>query len=209
MDQTASGLGIASIPGSALLRAALVGAMVLVAAAGIGWEVGRRPGSWLARATGVWFARVARPVLTQRSWLRRVAIIAGNNSITCGVLVVAGAGGPTAWLALALVGLCLGCALRFMLQAADGTVTEAESSSRQQLLAALGFLLNLLEVPAILLSVALSLTQGALADVLTWDAAVGLFARWVLPLLLVAAGGEALWMTVCDVHLKGPDEGTG
>ena len=98
--------------------------------------------------------------------------------------------------------------------AARDAVTEyapseppARTPGRQrQVWAGIGFALNLLEPPAILLSLGLSLGQGAWGATVELEQALALFIRFVFPLLLLAATGEALWLTVCEVNLAPPGE---
>lgn len=85
--------------------------------------------------------------------------------------------------------------------------TPARTPGRQrQVWAGVGFALNLLEPPAILLSLGLSLGQGAWGATIELEQALALFVRIVFPLLLLAAVGEALWLTVCEFNLVSPDE---
>ena len=198
-----------------LTPGALIGGVLVVICVPLGWKLGCRERGWLYRATCWWFAQVAQPLLACGSWSRRALIIAVNNSAVCGVLVLLGVLGGVAWLWVALMGVSLGIALKLLAALAweDSGLAVAEveepgstagpprSASRQRkLLTGIGFALNLLELPAILLSLGLCLGQGAWDVILGWQRALALFVLLVLPLLLVAAAGEALWLTVCAVH---------
>jgi hypothetical protein len=54
----------------------------------------------------------------------------------------------------------------------------------------------MLEPPAILISAGLSLAQGAMPADLSTTAVWSTFAHIVLPLLALAAAGEATWMSI-------------
>ena len=55
-------------------------------------------------------------------------------------------------------------------------------------------ILNLLEPPAIALALGLAIGRSAIP--LSSTQAWGVFLTWVVPAMLVAAGGEALWLGV-------------
>lgn len=184
-----------------ILPGSLIGGAVMVAGAFMGWWMTRGRRGWLLQCTTWWFDRVVRPVLTTRSWAARAAIIAANNSLVCAALVVAGALGYVAWLAILLVGLALGTALRLVAEVADTFEPEPALTLRQRIGAGVGIVLNLLEPPAILASIGLALAQGALADSLALPAAGEFYIRFVLPILVVAAAGEALWLTIYGIHI--------
>lgn len=188
----------------AVLPASLIGGAVLIACVCVGWRVTRSRRGWLIRCTSYWFDHVVRPLLSSRSWVRRAAIIAVNNSLVCAGLVLLGSLGHPTWLGIAAVGLGLGAGLRLIMEFAETDTTGTKLGRWQRVLAGLGVALNLLEPPAILLSVGLSLTQGAIAETLDLGLALGLYGRFVLPMLLAAAAGEALWLAVCGVPSDPP-----
>jgi hypothetical protein len=183
----------------AVLPGSLVGGALMVACAGLGWWASRNRRGWLARSTGYWLDHVVRPLLARRTWAGRAVIIAANNSLVCFVLVVVGPLGRAAWLAVAIVGLGLGAGLRLIIDLAEVDVPSTDLRRRQRVMAGLGIALNMLEPPAILLSIGLGLTQGAMTAALELGPAAVLYGRFVLPMLLLAATGEALWMTVYGV----------
>jgi hypothetical protein len=189
-----------------ILLPSLIGGAVIVICVAVGWRAGRRRTGWLVRCTRYWFDRVAGPLLASGSWAKRALIIAANNSLVCFALVILGALGHLAWLGLAAVGLGLGAALRLMLDLPLANGVKTRLSWRKRVLAGLGIVLNLLEPPAILLSAGLSLAQGAMGDALDLRLAVLLYVQFVLPVLVVAAGGEALWLTVYNIRSAGRDE---
>jgi hypothetical protein len=187
----------------AILPGALVGGAVMIAFCAVGWRAARDPYGWLARCTNLWLDRVVRPLLGRRSWAKRALIIATNNALVCAVLVTVGFWGHLAWLGIAGVGLGLGAGLRLLMESADIDAPEASRGRRRRVLVTIGVVLNLLEPPAILLSVGLSLGQGAIADTLDLAQAARVYLQFALPLLLIAACGEALWMTVCGLRPSG------
>jgi hypothetical protein len=153
----------------------------------------------MVRAVAWWLEHVVRPLMASRSWLRRATIIAANNSLVCLLLVLVGSLGSIAWAAVACVGVSLGIALRLMLPEdvpEEEDAEEAAPAQRRSVAEGVGLALNLLEIPAIAISAGLSLGQGAMASATTLPTGIWLFAWVVLPLLIVAAAGEALWMSV-------------
>ena len=175
-------------------REGLMAGLVIAVSAVVGWRIGQAQGNWLARVVRWWLNHVVHPLFASRTWLRRAIIIAVNNSLICAVVVLLGSLGHVAWIGITGVGLGLGIALRLMNEEIEPGLADREPSPRHhRTLVTIGMALNLLEVPAVMLSAGLSLGQAlssslALADALT------AFAWFVLPLLLVGAAGEALWM---------------
>lgn len=68
----------------------------------------------------------------------------------------------------------------------------------------IGFALNLIEVPAIMLTAGLCLSQGAWRGAIGLDAALTTYAAVVVPMLIVSAAGEALWMKGERLSMSGP-----
>jgi len=174
----------------------LLGTAVILASVLAGWRIGRRHRTAAVRLVSWWVERVIRPIVEGGSWLRRAVTIAANNTLICATVVALGAVPYAAWFAVAGVGLGLGIALRVM-----GPRPGAEPGGLECLPAGrraavnLGLALNLIEVPAIMLSAGLSLAQGAWSQKLTSPDALTAFGYAVVPMLIVAAAGEALWMT--------------
>lgn len=185
---------------SQLSYEALTATVVLLMGTMLGYKFAVVPGNPFRLLARVWFAVVAGPLLHARTWFTRTRIIAANNSLSCLLLVVAGTGAGQigGWLALALVGGGLGTGLRG-LRAVPMAVAPPSPETRRFYIA--GLLMNLLEIPAIILCAAIGLAGGALTSELTLQEGLGLFAWIAFPLLLVAAAGEGLWMHLCDVHL--------
>jgi hypothetical protein len=192
----------------ALWQEALVGGAVILVAAVVGAWVGGARHHWTVRIVAWWLARVVGPLLESRAWSGRAARIAANNSLICAAVVCLGALGHVAWLAVVCVGMGLGIALRLMSSAIPDTEDHAEDKPampRRPVLEAMGFVLNALEIPAIMLAAGLSLGQGAMSATLHLSSAMAIFGLVVVPLLVVSAAGEALWMgLVPDLpHLTG------
>jgi hypothetical protein len=180
-----------------ILPGALIGGTVMVAGACVGWRIGRRQHGWAVRATQFWLEQVVRPILATRSWFRKAVLIALNNSIVCAALVLVGALGPIAWLGVAGVGLALGLALRLLIDLPETQAFQSPKTPQRKLLMRIGLALNMLEPPAILLAAGLSLAQGAWGGNIPLQMGFAVFARTALPLLILAACGEALWLTAC------------
>ena len=190
---------------------ALVGGAAIVVCVAIGWYAGRERQARFVRLVSWWLDHVVRPLLVKRSWFRRTVIIAANNSLVCVAVVVIGAVGNLSWLGVVFVGLGLGVALRLLLEgqptahddvdAGPGAQDEkgpgdSMAGHRLRWLATIGLALNLLEIPAIMFSAGLSLGQGSISSVLSLSDALAAFGSIVMPVLLVSAAGEALWMTL-------------
>jgi len=189
----------------------LIGGAVIVVCVFVGWRAGYGRDSRLVRAVKWWLDHVVYYVVTSRSWLKRMLIIAANNSFICCCVVLIGCIDYVAWLGVVSVGFCLGIALHLMIAGrraeldgegmSEGEVEEDKSGvSHISIPSMLGMLLNLLEVPAIMLSAGLALAQGTLSSQLDLTDALSGFVCIVLPLLILAAGGESLWMG-CDPNM--------
>jgi len=189
----------------------LVGGAAIVVCVAIGWCVGGERQARFVRLVSWWLDHVVRPLLGRRSWFQRTVIIAANNSLVCAAVVVLGAVGSLSWLGVVFVGLGLGVALRLLLDvdSTDQNDVDAEPGAqderdpgdgaaepRLRWLATIGLALNLLEIPAIMFSAGLSLGQGSISSVLSLRDALIAFASIVMPVLIVSAAGEALWMTL-------------
>lgn len=175
----------------------LLGSLVAFACIGLGWRAGATRESPATRVTMWWLNHIVRPLFVSRSWLRRMVIIAGNNSLICAVVVILGRLGHLAWLGVVCVGLGLGIALRLMLSVPVEDQDDSEThSARVRVLTGIGLVLNLIEVPALMLTAGLALSQGAISSTLDTRSALTVFAGVALPMLIVSAAGEALWMTI-------------
>lgn len=178
-------------------RESLAGGATIVVSVGVGWRIGRGRRSLPVRVVRWWLAHVVDRVTSSRTWLGAAALIALNNSLICAAVVAAGSLGYVVWAAVGGVGLALGIALRRMISVAIPEQHEGRApGSRGRVRQAVGMTLNLLEVPAILLSAGLGLAQGALSSAVDPATAMRAFGLIVVPLLAIGAVGEGLWMTV-------------
>ncbi|MHC4672752.1 MAG: hypothetical protein ACYTBZ_09745 [Planctomycetota bacterium] len=179
----------------------LVATAVIVICVLVGWKAADVHDRWAVRAVKWWMDHVVYRVLTSPSWLKRTLMIAANNSLICLCAVLLGALGHLAWLAVAGIGFCLGVALHLMIKATAVDRDDRETPiSRNKTLTAIGMLLNLLEVPAIMLSAGLSLAQCALTSTIDLSAALSVFGWFAMPMFIIGAAGESLWMGY-DPHI--------
>lgn len=173
----------------------LFGSGLMLSATALGWAVGRRR-NWLpVRAMWWWMHAVVLPLLSCRSWLQRALIIFANNGMVLAAVVGSGLWISTSIGAISLVGLALGIALRSLSELSPHWSPPSPNCAADvRRRVRVGVSLNLLELPAISLAIALSLGQadGSLQPTAVW----GTFALWVVPLLLAAASGESLWLGV-------------
>jgi hypothetical protein len=171
----------------------IIGLMLLVAGTCIGWVIGRSASLLPVRWVTWWVSHVVMPMIRSRRWWRRAALIFINNATILGILLAAGFDRILPVLLIASVGVSLGIGLRVLSCREDlFSMDPPDSGPTTGPQVTVGFALNLLELPAIVLAVGLSLGRKAtpLAASLAWEA----FAVWVLPLLILGAAGEALWL---------------
>ena len=142
-----------------------------------------------------WVRCVAVPVLRSRWWTLRTAAIFANNACALAALLAAGRWHLLGLLAVAALGVGLGMGMRLLSGESEvcvGASSKLSPNARRAVRA--GVALNLLEPPAIILTIGLSL--GRSATPLWPEQAWTIFALWVIPTILLAAGGEALWIGV-------------
>jgi len=189
----------------AVVPAGLTGGLLMAACVLLGWWFSRRRRGPLVTWTRWWFDCVARRVLDEASWAPRAGMIAANNILNTGLIVCAGVLNHLSWLAIAFVGLELGAAARLMagVPTARRGVTDADRGPLWVVMLGIGW--TLLEICAILLSVGLSLGQGTLGPELSLGEALACFGVIVVPLLVLAATGEGLWLTAYGVGEADPD----
>lgn len=175
-------------------RAAIaLGTFLLLVAAGAGWALARQPSLLPVRAVTWWVRHVVLPLITYRAWWRRAASIFVNNITILAALLAMGRWPVAPLLGVAAVGISLGIALRVMSDLPSPplmVVPSRREAAKHRI--RLGVALNLLEPPAIMLTVGLSLARPvmSLPTSQVWET----FALWVVPATLLAASGEALWL---------------
>ncbi len=159
----------------------------------VGLALGRATTLIMVRAVAWWVSRVILPLLRSPSWWRRAGTIFINNILILAGLVALGPRYLLSIVGIACVGLSMGIALRVLLSLPDAfSMPGSRSSRRIRRAIRIGLLMNLLEPPAIVAALGLSLNRQAsqLSDLEAWTA----FGVWVAPAMLLAAGGEALWI---------------
>jgi hypothetical protein len=185
----------------------VVGAVLVVCAAGVGWVVGRFSSLLPVRLVTWWVKRVIVPLVRSRSWWRRATAIFVNNTVVLGVVLAAGFHLVLSVVAAVGLGVSLGIGLRVLSEQTDTlSLLLDDTDARARWRIRIGMALNLLEPPAILLTLGLSL--GLTSTSLTPGAAWETFAVWVVPLLAVAGGGEGLWIGAGSGEMRsigGPD----
>ncbi len=174
---------------------AALGTGLMLVGAGSGWAIGKTV--WLppVRLIAWWVVRVILPVLRCRSWWGRGAAIFGNNLSILAALLALGRWQAASLAGVAGLGVSLGIGLRILFSTSDaawGSAFRYSAEAKRRL--RIGVALNLLEPPAIMLTIGLSLGRalGPLSGAQAWET----FALWVFPMTLLAAAGEALWMGV-------------
>ena len=173
---------------------ALLGTGLMLVGAGAGWAIAGEPHLSPVRLITWWVLRVVRPLLRCRSWWRCAGAIFLNNASLLTALVAAGRWRASSLAATAALGVSLGIGFRVLSKLpGDLAVPWPLNDSRVQRRIRWGVALNLLEPPAIMLAIGLSLDQSS-TEVLASESAWTAFALVVIPLTLAAAGGEALWL---------------
>ena len=178
---------------SKLGRSMVVGTIVTLVAVAIGWYLGRYRSFPPVRLAIWWVRKVVLPLLRARTWRRRAVTIFVNNAGVLAALLALGAWPHAALIGAVFLGLSLGIAVHYLINAVDDFAAPPQSpdaGTRRSMWVGMG--LNLLEPPAIVVTLGLSLGQQTIP--LSLGQAWGTFVVWVVPALLIAAGGEALWM---------------
>ena len=172
----------------------IAGSGLVVAGTCIGWVIGRSDSLPPVRWVAWWVTRVIVPLVRSRRWWQRAAAIFVNNATILGVVVAVSFSRTLPALLIALVGVSLGIGLR-VLSARDellSTIVPQDRGPTSRIQVGIGLALNLLELPAIVLAVGLSLGRSAAS--LPASIAGEAFTVWVVPMLMVGAAGEALWL---------------
>lgn len=172
-----------------------VGCLMLGVIAG-GVAVGTGEGM-VARGLRWWVVEAILPMIRHRSGLLRAVVIFVNNAVICALLVSLGRWGWVVWIGLLVEGMTLGGSAAVLAESADSDpFWEAEESSGSISRVRIGLGLNLLELPAIGLSVAVAVGQSFFGSVVSSGQSWSIFAMCVVPLLVIAAAGESLWIGV-------------
>jgi hypothetical protein len=173
---------------------ALLGGGLTLVGAATGWAMAGQPRLPPVRIVAWWVSRVVRPLLFCGSWWRRTAAIFANNAGILAALVCLGRWHLCGLAATALIGVTLGMGLRVLSRLPGDLAAPWPTGDRDtQRRVRWGILLNLLEPPAIVLAIGLSLSQDGARPLPSGDAWAA-FGLIVAPMTLAAAGGEALWL---------------
>ena len=172
----------------------VVGTVLLLIGVGVGLCIGRARSFVMVRWVHAWVSSVIIPLLYKRSWLiRTITIFANNMAILVGIILL-GNWSSAAIIGIALVGLSMGIALRVLSDLPESfAAPNDQTCESKRRLFRLGMLLNLLEPPAIIVALGISMgrTVASLSDVEIWEVLC-----WVFPAMLLAACGEALWIGI-------------
>lgn len=175
------------------LTPTLAGCAVLLIGCIAGWGIAREATWWPVRIMGRWVDFVLALLLRSRSWTFRAAVILANNATSCALMILIGGIPGGGWAIVTLVGLVMGVALRRLL--ALQPPADAESHMPRGGAAALiGVLLNLVEFPAIVITLGLCMGQNASANDVPIEKVWNIYLTWVAPCLIIAACGESLWI---------------
>lgn len=170
----------------------VVGTVAASVSLWLGWWLGRFSFLPPVRVIGWWVEHVVVRLVCCDRWWRRAAAIFLNNASICAAVVGLGGWAVSAWIAVGCVGLTLGMGLREMGRRSYGFFrSDVASISRS---VRFGFALNMLEPPAIVLSLGLCLGRSAVPADMDGPQMWRLFLLGVLPALAVAAMGESLWL---------------
>ena len=173
----------------------IIGTLLLLIGTGVGLVIGKVNTFIPVRWVAWWVSRVIIPLLQKRFWILRSTTIFMNNIIILALIVAIGYSSYAAIVGISIVGFSMGIALKVLSDQPESFsishTTMAGSNLRKF---RIGIILNLLEPPAIVATLGLSLGRAVipLNPHQTW----GSFWQWIIPAMLIAAGGEALWIGV-------------
>lgn len=180
---------------SNLASSMVMGTALLLVASAVGWFLASFQRLVFVRWVGYWMRHVVLPLLRTRSWPRRTLIIFANNSLMLAAVVQLGCWRVSSRIGVILIGVSLGVAIRQLgVHMADSHTLSDPSTPGERRRLGFGVGLNLLEIVAIVVSVGLAVGLPDLK--ITVAQAWKLFGYGVIPILLIAAGGESLWMGV-------------
>ncbi len=188
-----------------LFKPGIFGGIVLLLGAISGWGMCATGEFVLTKVMRWWVLGVLVPVLKRPSLPLRAMAIFVNNASICVLLVASGSVPLLPWFTIAAAGLAIGAALRVMVVEfgwnIEGEKNDAELSASNSAdpVVSIGMLLNLLELPAIGLTLALALMRHEVpitqpVELQTPIASWSVTFFWTLPLLALAAVGESMWM---------------
>ncbi len=170
-----------------------LGTFLVVLFVWFGWLAGRFPSLPPVQAVQWWVRRVVLPILRSQSWLGRAAIIFANNITILTTLVLLGPWPGASLLGVTFVGLSLGIAFRIIVSLPDQTLSPCLMLlPHDERRVRLGLALNMFEPPAILYAITLSIARWMVP--MPAESVWKSYLIWVVPAMLIAAAGEALWL---------------
>lgn len=183
----------------------VIGTLLLLIGIGVGLGIGKfkafQPVHWVSW----WVSRVIIPLLQKRSWILRSTTIFMNNIIILVLLLATGFSSYVAIIGITTVGLSMGIALKVLSDQPESfSISHITMTGWNLRKFRIGIILNLLEPPAIVATLGLSLGRAVipLNPQQIWEP----FWQWIIPAMLIAAGGEALWIGVsCKVRDQYPE----
>lgn len=175
------------------LRPTIAGVAVLGIGLLAGQGLAAHPEFVPVRAIRFWLSRVLIPGARHARFVVRFLTVFCNNACTSALLIAAGAFPGGAWVAVAAVSVSMGIAIR-VLAAGDLPWPRGDEEAARDGWVRFGMLLNLLEAPAIVIVLGLSMGRLAAPNGLKTAEIWHIFATIVLPVLIIAAAGEALWL---------------
>ncbi len=177
---------------SHLLPAMFFGVGLALVGVWAGWTMATSGKFVVVRLIDRWVELFVLPLVKSESWLTRFAGILANNATLCAIVVAAGATRPTAIAAVASLGFTLGVGFHLLGRRA-GDMTLPESAARTPRVS-IGLALNMLELLAIVVALGLCLGQGVFSGGIEGAIKWHMFGLMVLPLLVLAAAGEGMWL---------------
>lgn len=185
---------------SRLLPASLLGLLLIVSGAVIGAVIGKSSGVMPVRFVSWWLGSVILPRLCSGGTVARGLTIFLNNSAVLPVVVACGSDFRCGVVAVLGLGVGLGIGVRVLarksLLGQEGTYSPNNAPGVSFVV---GIVLNLLEPPAILLAASLAVARPwvELSSAAIWQT----YLLLAVPLLMLAAYGEAMWLgAVLDVE---------
>jgi len=174
---------------------ALLGSGLLMFGGAAGWAISRSRTFPPVRFVTWWVRVVLLPRLCGRSWLYRATAIYVNNMLILTVLMLVSTVHWAVIVVAAVVGTSMGIAIRALQEDRSWDETDLSPAAPARVRRmTVGLALNLLEPPAIALTIGLAL--GRVPRALNGTEVWTVFVLVVAPAMLAAACGESLWMGV-------------
>jgi len=173
---------------------ALVGSLLMLAGVPVGFALARNRRLPPVRWINAWVTLVAWPIVQSGRWTHRFVGILVNNTTVLVMLVFLGKWRWACLLGTVALGASLGIGLRLIAAKAIPGPAANHDTENHDFAWRIGLWLNLLEPPAIALAIGLSLARSSAGPFAAPGPAWNAFVAYILPLLILAAAGEALWL---------------